>query len=296
MKNFEKEYLSLSWPLVGQSLLHILMQQIDLMMVAQIGTVSVASVGLVNAYFFVFFMFFIALGFGVFSLMTQLHGDSKLEALGKLTGSALTVSFIVGILLLIAFIKGLDIFLVLWNVESAVVEVSTVYAEGLGPGLPFLACIIVLESALRSYGLTSEEFRLKIVATVVNILLNFILIFGFFGFPVLGEFGAGLATSLTRIFSVIILFWLFLTKASDVNFRWRWLFIFDNDLWVKVLKFSGILLFQDIFWALAILAYSRAFSEMGTDVLAVYNVMYLMDCMADAFCMGFHLVCRNYNW
>ena len=129
MKNFEKEYLSLSWPLVGQSLLHILMQQIDLMMVAQIGTVSVASVGLVNAYFFVFFMFFIALGFGVFSLMTQLHGDSKLEALGKLTGSALTVSFMAGILLCILFIKGLDIFLVLWNVESAVVEVSTIYAE-----------------------------------------------------------------------------------------------------------------------------------------------------------------------
>ena len=71
----------------------------------------------------------------------------------------------------------------LWNVESAVVEVSTIYAEGLGPGLPFLACIIVLESALRSYGLTSEEFRLKIVATAVNILLNFILIFGLFGFP-----------------------------------------------------------------------------------------------------------------
>ena len=94
MKNFEKEYLSLSWPLIGQSLLHIVMQQIDLMMVAQLGTVSVASIGLVNAYFFVFFMFFIAMGFGVFSLMTQLHGDRKFKDLGKLTGSAVTVSFL----------------------------------------------------------------------------------------------------------------------------------------------------------------------------------------------------------
>ena len=287
MKNFEKEYLSLSWPLIGQSLLHIVMQQIDLMMVAQLGTVSVASVGLVNAYFFVFFMFFIALGFGVFSLMTQLYGDGKLKTLGKLTSSALTVSFIVGLLLWIIFIKGLEIFLVLWNVESSVVEVSSLYAEGLGPGLPFLACIVVLESALRSCGLTSEEFRLKILTTLINILLNFILIFGFFGFPAMGELGAGLATSLARIFTVIILFWLFFTKVFDLNFKWQWLFTFDQNLWKKVLQFSGILLFQDILWAIAILAYSRAFSEMGTEVLAVYNVMYLMDCMADAFCMGF---------
>ena len=287
MKNFEKEYLSLSWPLIGQSLLHIVMQQIDLMMVAQLGTVSVASIGLVNAYFFVFFMFFIAMGFGVFSLMTQLHGDRKFKDLGKLTGSAVTVSFILGLLLWVIFTRGLEIFLVLWKVDSSVVEISRQYAKGLGPGLPFLACIVVLESALRSCGLTSEEFRLKILATLINILLNFILIFGFIGFPALGEFGAGLATSIARIFTVLILLHLLVSKAFELNFEWHWLLSFNQNLWKKVLQFSGILLFQDILWALAILAYSRAFSEMGTDVLAVYNVMYLMDCMADAFCMGF---------
>ena len=287
MKTLQKEYIGLSWPLIGQSLLHIIMQQIDLMMVGQIGTASVASVGLVNAYFFVFFMFFIALGFGVFSLMTQMYGDGDLKALGRLTGSALTVSFIVGILLWILFIKGLDVFLLVWNVEPSVIERSSVYAEGLGFGLPFLACIIVLESALRSCGLASAEFRVKILATLLNILLNFLLIFGMLGFPVLGEFGAGLATSLARIFTVIVLLWLFFTKALSVKFSWQWLFSFDRDLWTKVLQFSGILLFQDILWAIAILSYSRAFSEMGTDVLAVYNVIYLMDRLADAFCMGF---------
>ena len=96
-----------------------------------------ASIGLVNAYFFVFFMFFIAMGFGVFSLMTQLHGDRKFKDLGKLTGSAVTVSFILGLLLWVIFIRGLEIFLVLWNVESSVVEISRQYAKGLGPGLPF---------------------------------------------------------------------------------------------------------------------------------------------------------------
>ena len=287
MKSLQKEYTSLSWPLIGQSLLHIIMQQLDLMMVGQIGTVSVASVGLVNAYFFVFLMFFVALGFGVFSLMNQLYGDGKLRTLGILTGSALTVSFMLGILLWVLFIKGLSIFLLIWNVEPNVVETSIAYADGLGPSLPLLACIIVLESALRSCGLASAEFRIKILATLLNVVLNFILIFGTFGFPALGEFGAGLATSLARVFSVIALFWLFCKKATNLKFCWQWFFSFDGDLWRKVLQFSGILLFQDIFWAIAILAYSRAFSEMGTDVLAVYNVVYVMDLLADAFCMGF---------
>ena len=287
MLNFRKEYLALSWPLIGQSLLHIIMQHIDLMMIGQIGTASVAAIGLVNSFFFVFFMFFIALGFGVFTLMTQLFGDKKFESLGCLTGSALLIGFIVGCVLWAIFVNMLNLFLTVWKVEPDVFAKAQLYAQGLGPGLPFLACIVILESALRSAGLTRQELGVKIFGLIINFILNWIFIFGLLILPALGEYGAGLATSATRVVIFLLLFYLFAKKVKPVEMPWRNVFRFDKSLWLKVFQFSSILILQDIFWSTAILAYSRAFSEMGTDVLAVYNVAYLMDRLADAFCMGF---------
>lgn len=287
MLNFRNEYLALSWPLIGQSLLHITMQHIDLMMIGQIGTASVAAIGLVNSFFFVFFMFFIALGFGVFTLMTQLFGDKDFESLGSLTGSALLIGFVVGCVLWAIFVKLLNIFLIVWKVEPDVLAKAQFYAQALGPGLPFLACIVILESALRSAGFTRQELSVKVFGLIVNFVLNWILIFGLFTVPALGEYGAGLATSITRVVISLMLFYLFARNLKPIEMPWTSIFRFDKSLWLKVFQFSCILILQDIFWSAAILGYSRAFSEMGTEVLAVYNVAYLMDRLADAFCMGF---------
>lgn len=289
MLSFRKTYLALSWPLISQSVLHILMQHIDLMMIGQIGTPSVAAIGLVNAFFFVFFMFFIALGFGVFTLMTQLYGDKNLVALVRLTGSAVLVSFVAGILFWLIFLQSLNFFLVLWNVEADVIHRAQSYAEGLGPGLSFLAGIIILESCLRSFGFIRQELHIKILGIIINSLLNLVFIFGLWDFPAMGELGAGLATSLTRFIMFLMFFYLFVMKIKPVEMHWRQIFSFESKLWYKVFQFSSILIMQDIFWSAAILAYSRAFSEMGTDILAVYNVVYLMDRFADSFCTGFSI-------
>ena len=73
-------------------------------------------------------MFFIALGFGVFTLMTQLFGDKNFEALGCLTGSALLIGFIVGCALWAIFVNLLNIFLIIstkitthWALEMVLV-------------------------------------------------------------------------------------------------------------------------------------------------------------------------------
>ena len=112
--------------------------------------------------------------------------------------------------------------------------------------------------------------------------------FGFIGFPALGG-GAGLATSIARILCINLAA-LLVSKAFELNLSGIGYFL--SIRLMEKLQFSGILLFRHSLGT-GYLGLQQAFSEMGTDVLAVY-VMYLMDCMADAF-VWVLLGLRNYH-
>lgn len=285
--SFKKRYWELSFPLILQNLFQLSLQHIDLMMVGQLGLFAVAGVGLMNSLYLIFMMIFVAFAFSLFPLLTQLYGSKEKQEYDTLVTRGFQFCFLLGLLLIPLFY-----FLAQWACQSyeldhASQRAAMDYVRGLCWSLPFLGASIVLESALRAAALNALELKIKGLVLALNTILNACLIFGLGAFPNLGAFGAGFATSVSRMIGV--LFILALCAKKDLlpfSLPLSTKGIIRKDLKEQLIRYAKILIFQDILWSLAIFLYARSFSSYGSEVLAIYNLIYLMDRMADSVLMA----------
>lgn len=112
-------------------------------------------------------------------------------------------------------------------------------------------------------------------AVGVNLVLNYILIFGHFGAPKLGIIGAALATVISRFVELIILIsWAHShsTKYTFMNGLYKRFFSIPGELMVKVLKTGTPLFFNEFLWSLGMSALTQCYSTRGLDVIAAFNI------------------------
>ena len=143
-------------------------------------------------------------GVGVNALLSRLLGEKKQDAVNKTALHGLLMSFLVYFVLLLFGIFGVKWFYGIQTKESAICTMGTSYLS--------IACIfsfgqifqLVLEKLLQSTGRTTYTMITQITGAVINIILDPILIFGYFGFPSLGTAGAAIATVIGQIIAMIL--------------------------------------------------------------------------------------------
>ena len=286
-KVLRNHFLALTIPLILQNILHILMQHIDLMMLGQLSNVAVAAAGLVNGLFFILFMVFIAMSFSFFSLMAQYFGNRQQDDFEALIMTSSLVATLIGGLIFLTFEPILALLLKSWGVEPAVVNAGVEYGAGLNYCFLILGATLIIETALKACGQTALDFHIKLISVILNIALNYVLIFGYGDITPMGIYGAGLATSLSRLVALLLMILAALFGISKFRLRLGAALDFRPAAWRQALRFGKILLIQDVFWSGALLLYSRAFAVYGTEILAVYSLVYLIDRLADSVCMAF---------
>ena len=137
--------------------------------------------------------------------------------------------------------------------------------------------LIPLNSAISAFfsglGDTRATMWANVAGTVVNLFLDYALIFGKWGFPEMGITGAAIATVLSSTIPVVILFVRFLFGGKYADYRSRASFGFDRPLMSKLLRYgtpSGIQFFLDIFgFTLFVFLVGR----LGESELAVTNIV-----------------------
>jgi len=212
LKYFPKKHqkiLKLSIPAGINSLLDMLQVITDLIMVGRISAFAVAAVGLGLQ----------SLTF-MFAILTLLHvGTSAL--LSRFVGAGLMTRASTGLSTLLRFALFLSFpMMLLWYVLSShvyvwfgtvpeVVALGEDYVQMLTFMLPFVFVKLVFVTALNAAGDTKTPMYVKIGSIFLNVFLNYLFIFGHFGFPELGVMGAALATVIVNILETLIYTWLY---------------------------------------------------------------------------------------
>jgi len=143
-------------------------------------------------------------GVGVNALLSRLLGEKKQNAVNQTALHGLLMSFLVYFVLLLFGIFGVKWFYGIQTEESAICSMGTSYLS--------IVCIfsfgqifqLVLEKLLQSTGRTTYTMITQITGAVINIILDPILIFGYFGLPSLGTAGAAIATVIGQIIAMIL--------------------------------------------------------------------------------------------
>lgn len=204
IKQHLKTNVSLAVPVMASQLGHVLVGVADNMMVGQVGYIPLAGASLGNAIFY----FFMTFGLGVSSAITPLVGFADGEGKKKECGQVLRHGILVNTLLgfiLFGLVLVTAQYLHLFGQEEAVVEQAIPYMFVIGFSMvPFL-----IFQSFRQFSeglsMTKVPMVVSVSMNVLNIMLNYVLIYGHFGAPAMGLIGAGIATLISRIIMAIVM-------------------------------------------------------------------------------------------
>ena len=138
---------------------------------------------------------------------------------------------------------------------------------------PFMI-VQAYSSTLRESGETVAPMVASVISILVNLCLNYVLIFGHFGFPKLGVVGAAIATVIARFIECIIVVFYSHCNAEKFPFMkglYRSLYI--SGSLVKSVVITGMpLMLNELFWSLGSTAINQSYSTRGLDVVAAMNI------------------------
>ena len=204
-KAFIREAVLLMLPMILQNFVTFSMSMADTFMVGVLGETALAAVTMANSPFYVMQLMIFGVQSGMSVLVAQYHGRGDQEAINRVMGIALFVSTTIsGLLAVTAFCIPEQIMRVLTN-NADLVAPGAAYTRYVGFSYFFSAISGVYIAAQRSTENPRLGAVLLTVSGALNIFLNWVLIYGKLGAPMLGCAGAAIATLISRAFEVAVL-------------------------------------------------------------------------------------------
>ncbi|MBJ19987.1 MAG: MATE family efflux transporter [bacterium] len=204
-----REILRLAWPVMASQVLLNLTGVIDRMMIGRLASeggaaVPLAAVGYATQLFHLIHSTLFAIGLACIALMARAIGGrdparARHAFAGSVQVSALVTIFYAGVLYFFS-----ERSLAALGAEAPVIEVAAPYLELTVGASLMLSFSMIAESALRANRDTRTPMAVAIIVAGAKLGLNAVLIFGHFGFPALGLWGAGLATAISQGIGLVL--------------------------------------------------------------------------------------------
>lgn len=285
-KTFYKMVLGIAVPIMIQNGITNFVSLLDNIMIGQIGTEQMSGAAIVNQLLFVYNLciFGGVSGAGIFT--AQYYGQKDTEGVRRtfryklwlavlLTAATIGLLLCKGEMLITAYLQGDG------EVSAALSTLSygREYLLIMLFGLPAFMVGQIYSSTLRECGETVVPMKSGIAAVFVNLVLNYILIYGKFGFPVLGVAGAAIATVISRYVEVlIILVWTHTHKEEQpfADGLYSKLTVPVN-LAKKIFLKGTPLLINEALWASGMAVLTQCYSIRGLNVVAGLNISSTID-------------------
>lgn len=200
----------LAWPIFIETFLFTLLGFVDVMMLSQVSDEAVAGVGAANQYIQLAIIVVGVVSIGAGILVARAMGGERVGEAGQYTVIALILHAVVGFLLSIFLWVAGERLLRLLGVEGQALVLGALYLKVVGAGFIFQSFLQIFSTLLRTAGATKQMMNISFQMNIINLLLNGLLIFGWFGMPALGVLGAAIGTVVSRLLGVIFavrLFW-----------------------------------------------------------------------------------------
>jgi len=195
---YYKRNLALAFPIILSQLGQVTVSLADTFMVGRLGTVELAAVAFANSIYTVIFIFGLGFSLGQTPHVGKAYGKKQWWKIGVFFQNALLINITLSILLF-AIVLLIHPILYHLNQPENVVTLAMPYFDWLIassiPVLIFFTCRQFAEGV----GNTKIAMWVTLSGNAINIIFNYLLIFGKFGFPAMGVEGAGLATFIARV-------------------------------------------------------------------------------------------------
>ncbi len=278
---FYKRFFLVAIPIIIQNGITNFVNMLDNVMVGQVGTLPMSGVSIVNGLLFVFNLcvFGASAGAGIFT--AQFYGSRDHEGIRHTFRFKLLICIVIVLLGTGIFLLGDRKLIGLYLTgEGDAADAATVMDYGvrylhvmIWGFLPF-ALSNAYSSTLRETGQTVVPMVAGICAVLVNLVLNYILIFGHFGAPALGIEGAAIATVISRYVELsIVAGWTHAHRQKNIFIQGAYRSAYIPVKLLRSITVKGMpLLINEFLWASGMAVLNQCYSTCGLDVVPAMNI------------------------
>lgn len=280
-KQFYKAVLVLALPLVVQQAITSFVSLLDNVMVGGLSTESISAVAVVNQILMVFNLSLFGGLSGASIFGAQFFGKGDMQGMRETFRFKMILGVILTILciVLLSFCGETFVGLFLQG-ESDVGSTALALSEGMSYlrvmlwGLVPFMVVQAYVSSLRETGETVAPMIASVIAILVNLVLNYLLIFGHFGFPRLGVTGAAIATVISRYVEMAYV----LLHAHRHQDKYHFLQgayaspHMEGSLLKKIIVTGSPLMLNEVLWSLGMTFINQSYSSRGLAAVAAINI------------------------
>lgn len=212
MTDLRREIRKLTLPIFIELMLVTMMGATDTFMLSQYADESVAAVGVANQLITFALLIFQIINIGTTVLCSQYLGAGMRHKMEQVTALALLMNLVAGTIISIVLSAGAPLLLGWMGLKPDLMQYGLPYMRLVGAFAIFQALHMTISASLRADNKAIYPMLVVILVNIINILANYTLIFGHFGFPSLGVEGAAIATNLSRVVAAIVLFIILFSK------------------------------------------------------------------------------------
>lgn len=262
----------LAYPVMLSQLGQVAVGVADSMMVGRLGALELAASSLANSIFFVILMFGIGISMGLTPLVSKAYGKGKTHQISRLFSNSLLINFLASLSLfgvVLLFSQNISILNQREEVEVLALPFLLIITASLVPLMVFQT----FKQFVEGISQTKQAMFITISANLVNVFLNWLLIWGHWGFPELGFLGAAWATLISRVLMMVLMGVYVLSSKRYADFGLRVLrFIPNWTLCQRILKIGVPTGFQFIFEVSAFSAAAIMMGWIGVNALAGHQI------------------------
>jgi len=290
-KIFFKTLFKLALPIALQNLILSSLNLIDTIIIGGLGEYAIAGVGIANQYFFLLnlVLFGVVSGSSIFT--AQYYGDNDIPNIKRILGLSIIAS---GTAAFIFFIAGFffnNEILKIFSTDKLVISIGSQYLKIIVFSYVITAITFSYSFTLRSIRQVKIPMIISIIALAINTILNYLLVYGYFGMPKLGTNGSAIATLIARTIEMILMITVVYSKKLIIAAKLSEMLDLSLDYIRNFFKITTPVILNESIWSLGVSMYAIAYARMGTEVIAATNISATIERITWVIFMGLGNAC-----
>lgn len=271
-KEFYKATLAVAIPLMLQQLITSSVNLVDNLMVGQLGDAALGGVASVNR----FYMIATAGTLGILAaaavFIAQYYGAKDEKHMKETFRFSIVSAYAIMIPFFLMGIIMPRTIVSFFTTDAAIVQMGVEYMQLAAFTFLPMALSLAISSALRAVGEARLPLYVSAMAVLINTFLNYILIFGNFGFQAYGVQGAAVATIIARCFEAITLLIVLQKNNAAFKTKIKDLFKITLGLSKKVLLKAAPLAINEVLWGAGMATLFKFYATRGPEVISGYSI------------------------
>lgn len=272
-KMLYRDIVTIAWPSLLELMLTQLASMIDMIMVGRLGASALTAVGLTTQPKFLIIAILTSINVGTTALVARNKGRGKQEQANLVLRQAILVNIFISISIsIIMYIVAEPIIKFMGATDALSLKEGTEYLKIQMFGILALGLTGTITAALRGAGNSKTAMIYNLIGNLVNVVFNYALIYGNFGFPELGVAGASLATVIGQFAAFFMACIAVTGHRNYVRFRFKDGIKPNLKMMGEISDIGIPALIEQIVMRIGLIAYAKTVASLGTLAFAVHNV------------------------